>query len=448
MATRLDESRWRPIHTRILLALGIGWALDAFEIQIIGSVIQPIAREFGLSKADQTVWVWVVWFVGLMFGALVFGSLADRYGRRRMFVATLLLYSTGAVLTASSWSFGAFLVFRFLTGVGVGGEYSAVSSAIAEFMPARLRGRTNAAVMNFWSVGGIVAGLVGIFFITAVLGNSGWRFALLFGAISALYGLYARRLIPESPRWLASQGRLGEANAVIEQVTGIRGDVVVYDRRQLDGRLRHQLAELWRDHRSKLLFGMALDFSEAAAYYGIFTFLPVFVLTGGVVNVSSGTVPYYYLIANVGALLGGFLVSHALDRHGRRPTVFFAYLAAAAAVLVLAFAAASHSSGFTLAAFTFAVFCASAAWMSAYPTFSELFPTHLRATAVGACVGFGRIGAIIGVVALAESASTFGLWTAFLCLAGLWLIGAGAAGIWWLHGVEGRGVPLEALAGS
>ena len=126
--------------------------------------------------------------------------------------------------------------------------------------------------------------------------------------------------------------------------------------------------------------------------------------------------------------------------------MFWAYTAAAGSVLLVAAAARSGSPGLTLAAFTFAVFCASSAWMSAYPTFSELFPTHLRATGVGACVGFGRLGAIFGVVVLAESATAFGLWTAFVCLSGLWLVGSVAAAVWWSRGVEGRGRTLEALA--
>jgi MFS family permease len=319
-----------------------------------------------------------------------------------------------------------------------------VASAIAEFMPARNRGRTNAAVMNFWSIGGIVAGLVGIFFVSDVLGDSGWRYALLFGAVSALYGLYARRLIPESPRWLASQGRTEEANSAILQVTGSAGDAAAYvDAGPATGQ---QLRELWAKHRAKLIYGMTLDFSEAAAYYGTFTFLPVFVLTKGVVDVSSGAVPYYYVVANVGALLGGLTVAWTLDRYGRKPTVFWAYTIAAGAALLLAGAATSGSAALTLAAFTLAVFAASCAWMSAYPTFSELFPTHLRATAIGACVGVGRVGAIVGVVVLAETATSFGLWTAFAALAGLWAIGAVAAAIWWLRGIEGRGKTLEALA--
>jgi MFS family permease len=191
---------------------------------------------------------------------------------------------------------------------------------------------------------------------------------------------------------------------------------------------------------------MALDFSEAAAYYGLFTFLSVFVLTKGVVDVPAGTVPYYYVIANVGALAGGLFVARALDRAGRKPTVFFAYTAASLSTFLVAGAAATGSPGLTLAAFTTAVFFATTAWVSAYPTFTELFPTHLRATGVGASVGVGRVGAILGAVLLAETATSFGLWIAFATLAGLLAIGAIAAGIWWLRGIEGRGMTLEAIA--
>jgi len=445
MSDRLDRSAWRPMHRRIAGALGIGWALDAFEVQIIGSVIPSIAADFGLSKAQQIA-VFVTWFVGVGVGATAFGYLADRVGRRRLFVATLLLYSLAAIATAASPSYGVFMVFRFLTGLGVGGEYSAVASAIAEFMPARARGRTNAAVMNFWSLGGIVAGLVSILFVSALLGTHGWRYALLFGALSAAYALYARRLVPESPRWLASQGRLEEANAVIAQVTGIERDRAEYLPQELNTSARAQLAELWREHRGRLVFGMTLDFSEAAAYYGLFTFLSVFVLTDGVVDVPAGTVPYYYVVANVGALAGGLLVAQALDRAGRKPTLLLSYTAAAASTFLVAGAASTGSPGLTLVAFTTAVFFATTAWVSAYPTFTELFPTHLRATGVGVSVAVGRVGAVLGAVVLAETASSFGMWSAFATLAGLWAIGAIAAGIWWLRGIEARGMSLEALA--
>ncbi|WP_249011918.1 MFS transporter [Conexibacter sp. DBS9H8] len=444
MSDRLDRAPWRPIHRRIAAALGIGWALDAFEVQIIGSVIPAIAATFSLSHTEQVL-VFVVWFAGLGVGAALFGYLADRVGRRRLFIATLLLYSVSALATAASPSYGVFMLFRFFTGLGVGGEYSAVCSAISEFMPARGRGRTNALVMNFWALGGIAAGLVGIVFVSAVLGTNGWRVALLFGVISALYGLYARRLVPESPRWLASQGRLEEANAVIEQVSGIARARAEYLPVELQTSLRSQLAELWHTHRGPLLFGMALDFSEASGYYGLFTFVSVFVLTRGVVNVPAGTVPYYYLVANFGALAGGMAASSALDRIGRRPTLVVGYGAASLSSLLVAAAAISGSPAWTLAAFTLAVLCATTAWVSAYPTFTELFPTHLRATGVGASVAVGRIGAIVGAVVLAQAAADFGLWSAFATLAGLWGIGALAAAIWWVRGVETRGMTLEAI---
>lgn len=381
MNEQLDRSDWNPMHTRIVLALGVGWALDSFEVQIINSVIGPIADEFGLSET-QRILVYVPWFVGILVGAIVFGYLADRLGRRRLFVATLLFYSTFAMLTAAAWNFESLLGFRFLTGMGVGGEYAVVASAIAEFVPARHRGRTNAMVMNFWAVGGIVAGLGGIAFLSAFAANGGWRFALLFGAVSALFALYARRAIPESPRWLAARGRHEEARAVVGAITGTEPPQGQGESESESepprASARAQLGELWSRWRGRLLFGMALDFSEAAGYYGLFTFTAVFVLTDDVVDVADNVVPVYFLVANVGALAGGLTVGYALDRFGRKPTTVVTYTGAMLAVLVLAAAATTGSPGLVLAALTLAVFCATTAWVGAYPTFSELFPTCVQ----------------------------------------------------------------------
>ena len=446
MSDRLDSSVWNPMHTRIAIALGLGWMLDAFEVQIIGSVIPGIQADFGLD-ARQAVWINVVWFSGIAVGALGFGYLADRLGRKRLFVATLVLYSVAAVFTATSPNYLVFMIFRFITALGVGGEYSAVTSAISEFMPARNRGRSNGLVMSFWAIGGILASTVSIVIISTY--GLSWRYTLLFGVVSAIYGLVARRWIPESPRWLASRGRNAEANRVVTTMTGIER-VEGYRLTQPDSTGRSRMHELWSHYRGRLLLGMALDFSEAAGYYGLFTAMSIFVFSSasGAVPVSDGNLPYYFLIANVGALAGGVVVSFALDRIGRGPTVTFSYAAAALSMVGCAAAASTGSLGAVLVAFTIAAFFATCAWVSAYPTFSELFPTHLRATGIGASVFVGRGGAIIGQVLLAETAGSFGLASIFLVLGAFWLVGVVAGGAWWKFGVEAKGVTLEDLARS
>ncbi|MGV8911465.1 MAG: MFS transporter [Rhodoglobus sp.] len=444
MASRLDATAWRPIHSRIAIALGIGWMLDAFEVQIIGSVIPGIQKEF-LLDSTQSVWINIVWFGGIALGALGFGYLADRIGRKRLFVATLILYSVAAIATATAQDFTLFIFFRFITALGVGGEYSAVTSAISEFTPARNRGRSNGLVMSFWAVGGILASFISIVIISTL--NLTWRYTLLFGVVSALYGLLARRLIPESPRWLASHGRLKEADDVVTSITGIsspNGYVELAGASSGKSRLH----ELWSHYRGRLLFGMALDFSEAAGYYGLFTAMSILVFSAstGAVPVEDGALPYYFLIANFGALAGGILVSFALDKIGRKPTVTFSYALAAVSMIGCALAAATGSVFVVVVAFTIAAFFATCAWVSAYPTFSELFPTHLRATGIGAVIAVGRIGAIIGQVVLAVAATAWGIGVMFSILGLFWLIGAAAGAIWWRFGTEASGVTLEALS--
>lgn len=444
MPHRLDTAPWRPAHTRIAVALGIGWMLDAFEVQIIGSVIPGIQAEFALDSA-QSVWINVVWFAGIALGAVGFGYLADRVGRQRLFVATLLLYSIAALATAASPNYQWLLVFRFLTALGVGGEYSAVTSAVAEFLPARTRGRSNGLVMSFWALGGILASLVSIVVITGF--GLTWRYALLFGVVSAAYGLFARRLVPESPRWLASRGRAEEADAVITAVTGIPSDGSSRDVAVPHTTAVQRIHELWRHHRPRLLLGMALDFSEAAGYYGLFTAMSIFVFSSstGAVPVAEDALPWVFLVANLGALGGGVLVSFGLDAAGRRPTVTLSYLAAAVSTVLCGAAAATGSSTLVLVAFTAAAFFATCAWVSAYPTFSELFPTHLRATGIGLSVGVGRLGAVAGQVVLAATAGSLSLTGVFALLGVSWTIGAVAGGAWWLWGTEARGRTLESL---
>lgn len=462
--SRLDRSAWRPIHSKILLALGIGWALDSFEVQIIGSVLGPLAKDFGLLDASGSIrasavsTIWVVWFAGLMVGSTTFGWLADRYGRKRLFVATLVMYAAATVLSAFAPTFAVFLIFRFITALGVGGEYSAVTTAVAEFMPVRRRGASTATTMNFWSIGGIVSGLVGLVFLNGFVGKqlavggsaiSAWRLCLLAGSAAALYALYARRAIPESPRWLVQQGRFAEANAIITSISGIEDAnpaemTVAPPAPSLGGQVR----ELWTAYRARLIYGATLEFAGSAAYYGLFTFVAAYVLVDSQVKVSAGAVPLFYLVGNIGALIGGATIALVIDRIGRGNTVLLSYGTATVSVLLLTLAAVAKSPALTLAAFTLCVFSATCSWISAYTTFAELFPTELRATGVGLCVAAGRFGGMVGVVGLSYITSALGLIVAFVLLAVFFAIGAVAAAVWRSRGIEAAGLSLEEVSPS
>ena len=444
----LDGLRWQPIHTRITLVLGLGWMLDAFEVNIVGGVLGVLQTLWHLTAGEASLLV-SVWLLGIMVGALLFGYCADRFGRRRLFIVTLLVYSGFTVLSAIAPGYHAFLLFRFLTAIGVGAEYSAVNAAIGELIPARYRGRAGAAVMNFWPLGSILAGLVTLYFINVLPTSIGWRLAFGLGAVIALFSIWARRTLPESPRWLAGRGRAGDAAAVSAQIAAgaeTFGTTAAPAGGSPAVGFGAQLHELLTQHTGRLALGCMLDFSEAAGYYGVFALLPLVVLPH--VHIAATSVPWFFIIGNVGAAAGGLIAAWMLDAAGRKTTVTIFYVLAAASMLALGRAASVGTGGDVLLAFTVANLCATGSWIAAYPTFSELFPTRMRATGIGFSVGFGRIGAAIAPPLLVAVSQDVSIPAAFAVLAGFWLLGAAAMIPWALTGAEGRRRPLEALAGE
>lgn len=446
---RLDDVSWNHVHTAVTIALGIGWLLDAFEVTIVNNVISVFKTLWHLSNA-QASWILSIWFVGIMAGAYGFGYLADRYGRKRLFLLTLALYGTFTFFTAFAWDYTSFMVLRFVTAIGVGAEYAAINAAISEFIPARHRGKTNAIVMNFWSVGAILAALVTLLLINRLPTDIGWRAAFGFGAVVAVAAAFARRYIPESPRWLLARGDTRAASAIIDDIEHGRFSKPhptdtpdVTPEPAVNGNFWSQSRELIRRHPGRLALGCTLDFSEAAGYYGLFAFLALFILPA--VHVDPTFVPWFYLIGNVGALVGGLVVAALLDSAGRKLTVPFSYALAAIGVLLMAAAMSTRDWRWVLAAFTLANLFATGSWISAYPTFSEIFPTHLRSTGIGISVAVGRIGAFTAPLLLTHIADTAGMVPALLVLASFWLIGAVAMVPWYFRGVEGKGTALEAM---
>ena len=447
---RLDIAEWNRVHIAITAALGVGWLLDAFEVTIVNNVIGTFRNLWHLTNL-QASWILSIWFVGIMAGAYGFGYLADRFGRRRLFLLTLLLYGVFTLLTAFAWDYVSLMVLRLLTAVGVGAEYAAINAAISEFIPARHRGKANATVMNFWSLGAILAALVTLYVLNELPSDVGWRAAFGFGAVIALCTGLLRRYIPESPRWLLARGNLEAAEAVVKNVEkghfedsdGATGLIKGNAKSSKHSSFWQQSRELVMCYPGRVALGSFLDFSEAAGYYGLFAFLALFILPA--VAVAPSFVPWFYLIGNLGALVGGIAAAAMLDRIGRKITVPAFYTLAALGVLLLAAATGTGDWRWVLAAFTLANLFATGSWVSAYPTFSEIFPTHLRSTGIGLSVAVGRIGAFIAPLALTIVANAAGMLAALALLAAFWLIGVIAMIPWYFRGVEGMGMPLEAM---
>ncbi len=450
IGARLDRLRWSRRHLGILLALGAGWLFDSLEVNLVGSFINPLDDHFGAS-ATAGQFVFFAWLLGILVGALVGGRLADRFGRRRMFVATLLWYAGFTVLTGASVSLSMVVVLRFVTGLGVGAEYAVINAAVAEFMPARIRGRAGAAVMNFWAIGAIAAGLLAFLLLNAfALAEAvSWRYGFALGGVLAGFVLFFRRRLPESPRWLVSQGRHGEAEAIVrglESAAGLMTDapLAAHPVEAAQPGLRAALGELVRRYPSRLALGCALDLSEAFGYYGIFAFVSLDVLHG--VGFGNKAIPFVFVLGNVGALAGGVLMTTVFDRLGHRLTVGACYGLAAATVGLLAWATDTGLSWFFLLAFLVANAAGNAAWTSAYPTFTELFPTHLRGAGVGFSVAVGRIGAACGVLLVTTVGATAGLTAGYLVVVAFWLVGVVAIVVYTVRGgTEPARTPLELL---
>jgi MFS family permease len=445
LVERLSSLQWNRFHTLIVVLFGVGWAMDAFEVTLIGNVLGALREHFRL-EANAMSLILGAWFAGLMLGAVGFGYLADRYGRRRIFLGSLVLYGVTTLAAAFAPSFGALLILRLLAGIGVGAEYSAINAAIAELVPSLERGRASALVLNFWPLGSLVAALLSWLVLSALPTDLGWRVVFGFGGLIALSSAWLRRHLPESPRWLESAGRGAEAAAIVDAIAAGMTDVPMPDAAPIRHRVqRERLAvlTLLRRYPARLALGAVLDFSEASGYYGLFAFLPLVVLPA--LDLAPAQLPVFYLAGSIGALFGGVAAAALLDRWGRFATVTSFYLATALGTIALAFA--TNLGAIVLGAgFALLNLLATGSWIAAYPTFSELFPTSLRASGIGVSVAVGRIGAMISPF-LVGVVGTRSMPAALLLLAGFWLVGTGAMLVWrWLGGIEAKGLQLERIA--
>jgi MFS family permease len=453
---RLDRLPWGRFHSLVVTALGITWILDGLEVTLAGALSGALKDPAALHFSNTDIGLASsAYLAGAVLGAIFFGWLTDRLGRKKLFFITLSVYLLATAATAASWDIFSFALFRFLTGAGIGGEYTAINSTIQELVPARVRGWTDLVINGSFWVGAALGALGSIVLLDPAVfaPDFGWRLAFLIGAALALVIFFMRMWIPESPRWLMTHGRAQEAERVVAMIEA-RFDLppaTDLPRVRLRARRATPFAEvarvLFTSHRSRTLVGLSLMASQAFFYNAIF-FTYALVLTDFYGIPASG-VGWYLLPFAAGNFLGPVFLGRLFDVWGRRPMIALTYivsgvlLAAAGYLFARGVLSAQTQTLCWMAIFFFA----SAAASSAYLTVSETFPLEIRALAIAFFYAVGTgLGGIAGPAlfgALIDTGSRTSVFGGYLLGATL-MIGGGLVA--WRWGVAAERRPLEHVA--
>ncbi|WP_308937043.1 MFS transporter [Corynebacterium cystitidis] len=383
---RLDRLPVTPKHRKLLVGSGIGWALDAMDVGLVSFVIAALAIHWDLDKTT-TSWIASVGFIGMAIGASLGGLLADKIGRRQVFALTLLVYGLATGASALAGSVAVLLVFRFLTGLGLGAELPVASTLVSEFAPRKVRGRMVVWLEAFWAVGWILAAVIGTFVVAE--GENGWRWGLALGAVPALYALYVRMKMPESVRFLEQKGRYDEAEEVVRSFEK-DVDPAYYNPLTTAQTEEHLTGGMWgRDMRKRTLALWIVWFGVSLAYYGAFTWIPSLLVDQGFTLVRSFT---FTLIITLAQLPGYAMAGWLIEVWGRRVTLSVFLVGSAVSAGLYGLATAEWQ---IIAAGCLLSFFNLGAWGALYAIGPELYPTAIRATGTGAAAAFGRIGSIL-----------------------------------------------------
>jgi len=454
---RLDRLPWGRFHTLVVAALGITWILDGLEVTLAGSLAgalkeSPVLRftntDVGLASS--------AYLAGAVLGAIFFGWLTDRLGRKKLFFITLTVYLLATAATAASWNIASFALFRFVTGAGIGGEYAAINSTIQELIPARVRGWSDLVINGSFWVGAAAGALGSLMLLNPTMINPeiGWRIAFLIGATLALVIFFMRLWLPESPRWLITHGRVQEAQRVIEgiehrfeKLPTAHNLPRVHLRPRKNTPLLEVTQVLFKLYRQRTFVGLALMAAQAFFYNAIF-FTYALILTD-FYGVRPDHVGYYLVPFAVGNFLGPVLIGRLFDTLGRRPMIVFTYIASG---LLLAgtgflFARDLITAQTQTLCWMMIFFFASAAASSAYLTVSETFPLEIRALAIALFYAVGTgIGGIVGpwlFGVLIDTGSRISVFGGYLLGSLLMVLGGAVA---WRWGVAAERKPLETVA--
>lgn len=457
---RLDALRWSGFHTRVVIALGVTWILDGLEVTLAGTLSGALKDSATLRFSNFDVGIAnSAYLTGAVLGALGFGWLTDRLGRKKLFFITLSLYLMATAATALSWDIWSYALFRFLTGAGIGGEYTAINSTIQELVPARYRGWTDLVINGSFWIGAAIGAVSAIVLLDpqVVGADLGWRLAYLTGAGLGLVVFVMRLWIPESPRWLMIHGYPERASAVVADIersaTGGRGIAAgtIWPTIKLRMRTHTPLGEvartLFRRYRQRSLVGLILMIAQAFFYNAIF-FTYALVLTE-FYSIPSDHIGWYILPFAAGNFLGPLLLGRLFDSIGRRVMITFTYAVSGILLAISGylFAIDVWSAQTQTIAWMVIFFFASPAASAAYLTVSETFPIEVRALAIAMFYAIGTgIGGVAGPAlfgALIDTGSRASVFIGYLFGAGLMIAAAIVA---WCYCIAAERQPLESVA--
>ncbi|MFF4865476.1 MFS transporter [Streptomyces sp. NPDC001231] len=441
---RLDRLPWSRWHWTIVVGLGTVWILDGLEVTVVGNIASRLSEPgsgLSISSAQVTGTAAALYVAGACIGALFWGRLTDRYGRKKLFMITLAVYLAATALTAVSFEVWWFFLFRFLTGFGIGGEYAAINSAIDELIPAAYRGRVDLIINGSFWVGAVGGSLLSILALnTGILAaDVGWRLTFALGAVLALVILLVRRHVPESPRWLLIHGRDREAEEVVtdieHRIESERGEPLPEPHSEITIHQRRSVSfveiarAVFADYRRRAVLGFSLFVGQAFLYNAI-TFGFGAILTR-FFHVPSDHTGYYFAVIAAGNFLGPLLLGRLFDTVGRRVMISSTYLLSGLLLFGTAwlFGRGTLSAGTLTACWCVVLFFASAGASSAYLTVSEIFPMETRAMSIAFFYALGTAaGGISGPLLFADLTSTgrvgdtvlaFQIGAALMCAAGL-----------------------------
>ena len=458
---RLDDLRWSGFHTRVVLALGITWILDGLEVTLAGALAGALKQSPTMHFSNTDIGIAnSLYLAGAVLGALFFGWLTDRIGRKKLFFITLAVYLTATAATALSGGLASYALFRFLTGAGIGGEYTAINSTIQELVPARYRGWIDLLINGSFWIGAAIGAISAIVLLDPAWfdPDHGWRIAYFTGAALGLIVLVMRMWIPESPRWLMIHGQPAQANAIVADVersaTGHVQDPArpgmlpkIKIRMRDHTPLREVAHTLLSAYRQRSLVGLVLMAAQAFFYNAIF-FTFALVLTD-FFHIPADHVGWYILPFAAGNFLGPLLLGRLFDTLGRRTMITLTY-AVSGVLLALSgylFSIGALNAQQQTIAWMVIFFFASPAASAAYLTVSETFPLEVRALAIALFYAIGTgIGGVIGPAlfgALIDTGSRASVFAGYLLGSALMIVAAAVA---WRYAVAAERKSLESVA--